>query len=173
MRCKINHHVHNYCMNGLWFFTFNYRLLKADYISTFCICLHIDGQVRWVRLVCLQKINFVCFFINKRTNNKLPFAPWANSTRIKKNCLSFCFPLEMAAYVDIYTYIYSVGWSIVDCFLRASHRCCWGLWAERLAKPMGGGPSNGIHVVAGTSGPLSPWRWLATELPLRALSGKE
>jgi hypothetical protein len=53
----------------------------------------------------------VCFFVNKRTNDKLPFARWANGKRIKENCLGFRFridvyifrfPFETAAYMYIH-----------------------------------------------------------------------
>jgi hypothetical protein len=37
--------------------------------------IYIDGQIRLARL---QTDNFVCFFINKRAKDKLPFAWWAN-----------------------------------------------------------------------------------------------
>jgi hypothetical protein len=57
----------------------------------------IDGPVYLVRL----RI-FVCFFISKRTNDKLPFARLAYSKRIKANAWAsvFCFPFETAAYIQ-------------------------------------------------------------------------
>jgi hypothetical protein len=44
-----------------------------------------------------KRITSVCFFVNKRTNDKLPFARWSNCKRIKENRQSFRFPIEMAA----------------------------------------------------------------------------
>jgi hypothetical protein len=35
--------------------------------------------------------NFVCFFVNKRINDKHPFPWWANGKQIDENCLGFCF----------------------------------------------------------------------------------
>ncbi len=46
-------------------------------------------------------LNF-CLFLCKQTNNKLPFAWWANSKKIKKNCLGFRFLLETTAYIFRY-----------------------------------------------------------------------
>jgi hypothetical protein len=67
--------------------------------------LIIDGQVR------LKTNTSVCFIINRRTNDKLPFAPWANGKRINKNRLGFRFRFETA------TYIYSTCLSaFVLCF---------------------------------------------------------
>ncbi len=61
----------------------------------------IDGQVclvHFVHFVRLKMYNFRLFFVNKRTNDKLPFTRWANGERIKENRLGFRFPFEKAAY---------------------------------------------------------------------------
>jgi hypothetical protein len=58
-----------------------------------------DAYHRWarlkVRLVCLQTVSSDCFFVNKRTKDKLLFARWANLNRLRKNCLSFHFPFDV------------------------------------------------------------------------------
>jgi hypothetical protein len=38
---------------------------------------------------------------------------------------------------------------------------------------MGGGLNNSVNIAGGMAGPLSAWRWLAAETPLRALHGME
>ncbi len=48
-----------------------------------------DGQVC---LVYLQTETSVCFFVNKRENDKLLFARWANGKWIRQNHLGFRFP---------------------------------------------------------------------------------
>jgi hypothetical protein len=55
------------------------------------------------------KITSVCFFVNKQTNEKLPFVRWANGKQIKEKRLGFRFPFEMAVYMyimNMYTYMY-------------------------------------------------------------------
>jgi hypothetical protein len=72
-------------------FPYKYNETAAStYIVRYLFIYVIDGQVRLVRLVCLKRGTlFVSFFVNKRANDKLPFAP------IKENCLSFRFPLSV------------------------------------------------------------------------------
>ncbi len=53
----------------------------------------IDGQICLVRCAVCKQITSFCFLVSKRTNNKLLFARWANSKRIKENRLGFRFPL--------------------------------------------------------------------------------
>ncbi len=47
-----------------------------------------------VSTVCRRR-NFVCFFVNKRIKDKLPFARWANYKRVKGNRLGFRFPFDV------------------------------------------------------------------------------
>jgi hypothetical protein len=54
------------------------------------LCICIDGQVRLVRLILSKQITSICFFVNKRTNYKIPFADEQMVTRrIKENHLFF------------------------------------------------------------------------------------
>jgi hypothetical protein len=48
-------------------------LAMLNHYSSFRIANPIDGQVCLVRLVRLHVITSLCFFVNKRTNDKLPF----------------------------------------------------------------------------------------------------
>ncbi len=50
-------------------------------------------SVQFALSVC-KRITSVRFFVNKRTNGKLPFARWANGKRIKENRLGFRFLFE-------------------------------------------------------------------------------
>jgi hypothetical protein len=71
-------------------FPYKYNETAAStYIFIYLFIYVIDGQVRLVRLVRLKRGTFVCFFVNKGANDKLPFA------RIKENCLSFRFPFSV------------------------------------------------------------------------------
>ncbi len=63
------------------------------------------GKCVWS--VC-RRVTSLCFFVSKRTNNTLPFARWANDRRIKENRLGFRFPFETAAYIYVYTVVYSI-----------------------------------------------------------------
>ncbi len=69
----------------------------------------IDMQVSWVRLQTDNFRLFLCFFVNKRTNDKLLFVWWANGKRIKENrpgWLPFSiFCLKQQHAVHIYKYI--------------------------------------------------------------------
>jgi hypothetical protein len=57
-------------------------------------------------------ITSVCFFINKWTINKLPFAQSANGKRIKEYRLGFRFPYEMATYKFEYKYTHTRKWNL-------------------------------------------------------------
>ncbi len=55
-----------------------------------------------IRLVRLQTDNFRLLLRKKWTNDKLPFARWANSKWIRENHLGFRFPFETAAVNSIF-----------------------------------------------------------------------
>jgi hypothetical protein len=64
--------------------------------TTYCVCIHeiyitvIDNQVRLVQIC--KRLTSLCFFVKKRTNDKLTFVRLATGKRIKENCLGFRFP---------------------------------------------------------------------------------
>ncbi len=69
--------------------------------SNFPFC--IDGQACFVRL---QRITSVCFFVNKWIYDKLLFAWWANSKRIRGNFPGFCFTFSIRNRFRYTVYIY-------------------------------------------------------------------
>jgi hypothetical protein len=78
------------------------ELVSVTFVQIFylalCTTIYIDGQVCLVLLVRLQTDNFcLCFFVNKQTNNKLPFGRRAIEKLIKGNRLGFRFMFEKAA----------------------------------------------------------------------------
>jgi hypothetical protein len=72
-----------------------------------------------------KQLTSVFFFVNKRKNDKLPFARWVIGKVIKENRLGCRFPFEMTQirvfiysiikdtyrYINIYIYIYLHGWA--------------------------------------------------------------
>ncbi len=66
--------------------------LHVHAVCPCCMCI-IDGQIH---LVCCKLITFICFFINKRTNNKLLFVQSANGKRMKENHLGFRSPFDVS-----------------------------------------------------------------------------
>ncbi len=89
----------------------HYELMTKSPYNNATLSYTIDGQVPLVYLVCLETDTSISFFVNKRTNDKLPFARWVNDKRIKENRWGFRFPFETAAYLQIYIYIYTEGGS--------------------------------------------------------------
>ncbi len=89
---------------------------------------NIDGQVCLVHLVCLQTDNFCLFLRDKWTNDKPLLAWWANSKRIKGNCLGFRFPVwNSSIYQSWARAFFYASRSLAELFALALSRSFLGL----------------------------------------------
>jgi hypothetical protein len=68
---------------------------------------------------------------------------------------------------------FTVGYSIMDCFCGPTTAAVEGCERRDLLKLMGGVSNNSVNIASGVGGPLSLWRWLASESSLRAQCAME